>query len=91
MTNHKEKAKVLNTFFASVSDQLFFGCPAPELEDRNSEQSKAAIFQGEVISELPQDLDIHRCGWLGGIHPRVLRVLAEVFNKPLSIIYQQPM
>ncbi|GAB0189217.1 mitochondrial enolase superfamily member 1 [Grus japonensis] len=43
-----------------------------------------------MISDVLHHLDTHKCMKLGGIHPRVLRELAEVLTKPLPIIYQQP-
>ncbi|GAB0203778.1 hypothetical protein GRJ2_002843400 [Grus japonensis] len=61
----------------------------PELEDRDGEQNEAPIIQGEMVSDLLHHLDTHKSMGLDGIHPRVLRELAEVLPKPLSIIYQQ--
>ncbi|KFV60665.1 hypothetical protein N341_04587, partial [Tyto alba] len=46
------------------------------------------IIQSEMVSNLLYHLDTHRSMGLDGIHPRVLRELAEVLTKPLSIIYQ---
>ncbi|KFO84026.1 hypothetical protein N320_02384, partial [Buceros rhinoceros silvestris] len=43
----------------------------------------------EVVSDLLHHLDVHKSMGTDGIHPRVLRELAEVPTKPLSIIYQQ--
>ncbi|KFQ31503.1 hypothetical protein N332_06279, partial [Mesitornis unicolor] len=43
----------------------------------------------EVVSDLLHHLDVHRSMGPDGIHPRVLKELAEVLAKPLSIIYQQ--
>ncbi|KFQ34065.1 hypothetical protein N332_01536, partial [Mesitornis unicolor] len=43
----------------------------------------------EVVRDLLHLLDIHKSMGPDGIHPRVLRELAEVLTKPLSIIYQQ--
>ncbi|KAK4806706.1 hypothetical protein QYF61_027707 [Mycteria americana] len=42
-----------------------------------------------MVSNLLHHLDTHRSMGVGGIHPRVLRELAEVLTKPLSILYQQ--
>ncbi|GAB0190266.1 mitochondrial enolase superfamily member 1 [Grus japonensis] len=42
-----------------------------------------------MVSNLLHRLDTHRSMGLDGIHPRVLKELAEVLTKPLSIIYQQ--
>ncbi|KAK4828086.1 hypothetical protein QYF61_023146 [Mycteria americana] len=42
-----------------------------------------------MVSDLLHHLETHKSMGLDGIHPRVLRKLAEVLTKPLSIIYQQ--
>ncbi|GAB0183475.1 mitochondrial enolase superfamily member 1 [Grus japonensis] len=42
-----------------------------------------------MVSNLLHHLDTHKSMGPDGIHPRVLRELAEVLTKPLSIIYQQ--
>ncbi|GAB0179491.1 mitochondrial enolase superfamily member 1 [Grus japonensis] len=42
-----------------------------------------------MVTDLLHHLDTHRSMGLDRIHLRVLRELAEVLNKPLSIIYQQ--
>jgi len=80
----EEKAVILNAFFASV-----FNSRPPELEDRDGEQNKALRIQDEMVSNLLHNLHIHKSIGLDGIHQRVLRELAEVLTKPLSIIYQQ--
>ncbi|PKU30906.1 rna-directed dna polymerase from mobile element hypothetical protein [Limosa lapponica baueri] len=61
----------------------------PELVGRGREQNEATIIQGEMVRDLLQHLGVHKSMGLDGIHPRVLRKLAKVLNKPLYIIYQQ--
>ncbi|KFQ97683.1 hypothetical protein Y956_12749, partial [Nipponia nippon] len=46
-------------------------------------------IQGEMVSDLLHHLDTQKSMGLDGIHPGVLRELAEVLTKPLSIICQQ--
>ncbi|KAK4810729.1 hypothetical protein QYF61_007703 [Mycteria americana] len=65
------------------------GIQPPELEDRDGEQNKPPIIQEEAVNDLLRHLDTHKSMGLDGIHPRVLRELAEELAKPLSIIYQQ--
>lgn len=42
-----------------------------------------------MVSDLLLHLDIHKFVRIPGVHLRILRELAEVLVKPLSIIYQQ--
>ena len=46
-------------------------------------------FQEEIVSDLLHHIDIHKSMGPDGMHPRVLKELAGVLTKPLSIIYQQ--
>lgn len=53
------------------------------------DQNEAPVIQREMISNLLYHLEIHKSmGW-DGVHPKVLRELAEVFTETLGIIYQQ--
>ncbi|KFP06517.1 hypothetical protein N300_13465, partial [Calypte anna] len=47
------------------------------------------VIQKDTVSDLLNCLDPHKSLGPHGIHPRVVRELAEELAKPLSIIYQQ--
>ncbi|KAK4806171.1 hypothetical protein QYF61_001094 [Mycteria americana] len=92
VTKDEEKAEVLNAFFASLFNSranCSLGTQPPELEDRVGDQNGAPIIQGEMVSDPLHHLDTHKSMGPDEIHPRVLKELADVLTKPLSIIYQQ--
>ncbi|XP_009997304.1 PREDICTED: acrosin-binding protein [Chaetura pelagica] len=55
----------------------------------DGEQFEAPITQEEVVSDLLHHSDTHKSMGLDGTYPRVLRELAKVLIKTLSINYQQ--
>jgi len=59
------------------------------LEHREGEWNKPPIIQEEAVNDLLCHLDTYKSMGPNGIHPRVLRELAEEMAKPLSIICQQ--
>ncbi|KAJ7413143.1 hypothetical protein BTVI_44057 [Pitangus sulphuratus] len=61
----------------------------PELVDRIGEQNSTTVIQKETVSDLLSHLYPHKSVGPDGIHPRVIKGLAEELAKPLSIIYQQ--
>jgi len=71
---------------SSTVTEVVLRTPSPlSQEDRDGEQRETPKVQGETISDL-------LCTSLwgpDGIHPRVLKQLADVLAKPLSIVYQQ--
>jgi len=88
----EEKAEVLNAFFASIfNSQTSYsqGSQPPVKEDREGVWNKPPIIQEEAVNDLLCHLDTYRSMGPDGIHPRVLRELAEELAKALSIIYQQ--
>ncbi|KAK4810556.1 hypothetical protein QYF61_004519 [Mycteria americana] len=92
VTKDEEKAEVLNAFFASVFNSrasCSLGTQLPKSEERDRDQNGAPIIQGEMVSDLLHHLDTHKSMGPDEIHPRVLKELADVLTKPLSIIYQQ--
>ncbi|TRZ14589.1 hypothetical protein HGM15179_012518 [Zosterops borbonicus] len=80
---------MFNTFFAS----LFSGntaCPQRQLPSWAGRWCQSPpVIQEEAVRELLSSLDVHRSVAPDGIHPRVMRELADELAKLLSIIYQQ--
>ncbi|CAM4575936.1 unnamed protein product [Lepidochelys kempii] len=85
VTEDMEKANVLNAFFASVftnkvsSQTAALGSTAWGGGDRPS-------VEKEVVRDYLEKLDEHKSMGPDGLHPRVLKELADVIAAPLAII-----
>ncbi|KAJ7423667.1 hypothetical protein BTVI_09073 [Pitangus sulphuratus] len=89
--------RVLPWMATSSSGEIVFnsktGCPQdnwlPGLVDRDRELIRPPVIQEEEVSDLLSHLDLLKSTGPDGIHPRVMRELAEQLAKLLSIIYHQ--
>ncbi|PKU41187.1 rna-directed dna polymerase from mobile element jockey-like [Limosa lapponica baueri] len=81
---------ILNQHYLLII-KLFYSCSLDiqphELGNREGKQNEVIAIKEEVISDLLLCLDAHKSMGPDGLHPRVLKELADVLTMPLSIIY----
>ncbi|KAJ7419199.1 hypothetical protein WISP_55348 [Willisornis vidua] len=87
----RDKAEVFNAFFASVCnmDDGPRGSQCPGLEDHDCENDQFPV-DPEIVWDLLLELDPYKSKGPDGIHPRILKELADVIAKPLTMIFKGP-
>ncbi|KAJ7399961.1 hypothetical protein BTVI_109722 [Pitangus sulphuratus] len=90
LTNRvRNKAEVFNALFASVfnMDAESRGSQCPELEGHDCDNDQLPV-EHEIVQDLLLHLDPYKSMWPDRIQPRILKELADVITKPLSVIFQ---
>ncbi|KAJ7417715.1 rna-directed dna polymerase from mobile element jockey-like [Willisornis vidua] len=91
LTNRdRDKAEVFNAFFASVfnTNDRPRRPQYPELEDHDCKKEQPPVDY-EIVRDLLLQLDPDKFMGIDEIHPRILKELADVVIKPLSMIFEQ--
>ncbi|KAK4815621.1 LOW QUALITY PROTEIN: hypothetical protein QYF61_004836 [Mycteria americana] len=87
VTNTADKAEVLNTFFASV----FTGVAVPHItrsSSYNDSRVDWSVVEEGLVCGLLQGLNPRESMGLVRIHPSVLREVADIVARQLSIIFE---
>ncbi|KAJ7405464.1 hypothetical protein BTVI_69068 [Pitangus sulphuratus] len=85
----RDKAEVVDTFFASVfnMDNGPRESQCPELDDHDYENELPVDC--EIVQDLLLKLDPYKSIRPDVIHPRILEELADLFEKPLFMLFEQ--
>jgi len=91
ISRDEKKAEAFNAFFASVFNNTDRPWAAwnPESEEQKCGNSDLPFVVTEMVRDQLYQLNVHKSTGPDGIHPIVLKELADVRAGPLSITYQR--